>query len=687
MQPYRVWLVQDLIEKNKRVFKTPVYQRNYDWRKDQCTKLYEDIISAFNNDRKHFLGTVVYIKGGENSSILDECLIIDGQQRITTIFILLRILFDFATDTQDSLVSELQDYLYNRNCDESLKLKLKPVKGDNDGFKKLMDGNIEKADPASNLARNYRLLYQQVLLSMKTGLTLRDILRGMKFLEIVEIILDTSQGDDPQTIFESINSTGLELSLADLVRNYLLMSDPNQDELFENYWLPMEQSVGYDNLAEFFIHYLNLKSSEKITTKNAYLQFKRFFEENNYSHETMLRELQMYASYYSAFIGREDTYSHEINYYLLAFRLLDQSTYYPFMFHIFEDHQNQKIDEKTLVKVLRFLRSYAVRRIVCEIPSNSLKGLFQTAYSRMFKQENDIVNYYDVIGTFLLTLKTKDRMPRDEEFVDSLKLKNLYSKKKMCKYLLATIENEGSHEKVETESMTIEHVLPQKENSAVWKKEMGEDYSRIFDTYLHTLGNLTITGHNSELGTRSFAEKKKIILNNSKANILNKQILSEDHWSENCIIKRAESLALLAVNYFDYENVSLINRAIESEDGKHFTLEDIGEVSHTTPYKFTFMGEMVAVKSHRDMLQKMMDLLFGLDPDCFDNLARVQYHPKSASHAYISFSATDLHSAGQISKTDIYFEKHLSAISIMMFIKRMIEECQLDTDDFVFYIE
>ena len=247
MQPYKAWLFSDIIEKNKRVFKVPVYQRNYDWSNIQCEKLYRDIIIANERDHKHFTGTIVYIVGLDGST-LNEVLIIDGQQRLTTMYILLKALYDAAKGVSVRIETEIEEVMFNRNCDEKYKLKLKPVKSDNEQLLLLIKDKTDEMDRNSNIYKNYITFKNLIEETITSGLELNDILNGIKKLEMVEIVLDKSQGDEPQKIFESINSTGLELSLADLIRNYLLMDDLNQDELYENYWSSIEKNVGYRNL-------------------------------------------------------------------------------------------------------------------------------------------------------------------------------------------------------------------------------------------------------------------------------------------------------------------------------------------------------------------------------------------------------------------------------------------------------
>jgi uncharacterized protein with ParB-like and HNH nuclease domain len=243
MKANRMWLFSDVLEKNKRVFKVPVYQRNYDWTNIQCEKLFQDIMKAGENNRQHFTGTVVYIDDVNGGSGLNEVLIIDGQQRITTMYILLKALYDASKGVSARIEDEVQEVMFNRHCDEKYKVKLKPVKTDNEQLMLLIKDKVDKMDRNSNVYKNYVIFKNLIEATVAKGHELNDILEGIKKLEIVEIILDKLQGDEPQKIFESINSTGLELSLADLIRNYLLMDDENQDELYEEYWLEIEKML------------------------------------------------------------------------------------------------------------------------------------------------------------------------------------------------------------------------------------------------------------------------------------------------------------------------------------------------------------------------------------------------------------------------------------------------------------
>lgn len=675
MQPFKVWLFSDLIERNKRVFKVPVYQRNYDWSNIQCEKLYQDIMLANERDQKHFTGTIVYIVGTA-SSTLNEVLIIDGQQRLTTMYILLKALYDSAKGISVRIEEEIKDVMFNRNCDEEYKLKLKPVKSDNEQLILLIKDRIDDMDRNSNIYKNYITFKKLIDDTCNNGLELSDILNGIKKLEMVEIVLDKSQGDEPQKIFESINSTGLELSLSDLVRNYLLMDDDNQDDLYENYWAIIEKNVGYRNLGDFVINFLNAQINKSVNSNNAYRLFKEHCEINGFTHKDILEQLKRTSKYYGAFIGENTYYSSEINKYLNSFYAIKQTTIYPLLFKIFDDYEYKKIDEKTLCKVLNYLLTYLIRITACEI-NKSLNKFMKSMYDRVINGNYE--NYYEKFAAFLNDLKSNSKMPSDKEFRDSLRYKPLY-KKPICKFLLSVIEN-STKEHIDVSNLTIEHILPQKENAAVWKREIGESYSNVYEVYLHTLGNLTITGHNSELGTKSFEDKKKIIKENSKANILNKDVLDAERWNEAAILTRANNLSTILINEFYYDD---IHSDVTEENELSFDVESDIDLTNKKPSGFLFVGEYTKVKSWVDMLSKFINLAYDLDANIFKDLANKNYSIPNASRVYLTNDERNLRKAKQIDNSGIYYESNLSSNNIISFIKDILNKMNLEIDDFTF---
>jgi len=680
MRADSVWLVKDMIEKSKRQFIVPVYQRNYDWSLANCKKLFQDIINAFNKDKKHFTGTIVYIRGF-HSSRFDEDIIIDGQQRITTILILLKALLDKAKAISDyKLQSEIPEYLFNKDSVEELKIKLKPVKSDKVPFTFLMKDQHNELSSDSNIAKNYNYFVKAINAELSKGLSLSDILYGVKKLEVVEIILDVEKGDDPQTIFESINSTGMDLSIADLIRNFLLMNETKQENLYEEYWLPIEKLLGRSALTDFFVDYLNFKSRDNITQSNTYDRFKDYFFRTNYSNSSMMIELKYYSNFYSVFIMENSRFSQEINRYMANLRILDQSTIYPFLLPVFEDYDKSIIDEIELQQVLSFFVNYSIRRLITGVPSNSLRGLYKTLYNRVFKDENTKSNYYDSITAFFMRLNTKDRVPTDDEFKNALVHGNLYQKKNLCKLILTTIENNNSNEIIDVKNLTIEHVLPQTLNN-IWRKELGENADEDWSKLVHTLGNLTITGYNSELGQKSFKDKKDIISTHSKANRLNQEIINSQKWTADEILKRGEFLADKVLEIFRFDNIPTTEQ-IQFVNGNHYHLSDKENLTHTKPISFIFMGDKYFVNSYKQMTKTVIESLYQIDDSILHNLAESNYSA-FGSRCELSYDKAKLRSYQEIKDSGIFVETNLSTFYQLMLIEKILEEYGLEDEEFV----
>ena len=270
----------------------------------------------------------------------------------------------------------------------------------------------------------------------------------------------------------------------------------------------------------------------------------------------------------------------------------------------------------------------------------------------------------------------------DKEFFEALVYKPIY-KKSICKYILSSIEN-STKETINTENLTIEHILPQKENAVVWKKDLGEEYSMVYEIYLHTLGNLTFTGYNSELGTKPFIEKKKIISENSKATILNKDVLSVETWDKDAIVNRAKTLADILVKKFNY--IKIDNKS-EDHMEKHYNLNDGIDYSGTKPREFSFIGEYTKVSSWRDLLSKFIILTFNMDNSIYQDFANNNFSIENASRVYITHDNRKLRSGIQIENSGIFYESNLSANNIISFIKSIVLTMNFDLDDLNIYLK
>lgn len=678
----------DTMFDNKRQYQIPVYQRNYDWKKDNCLELFNDVINAYEKEKTHFLGTVVQVQQDEEGG-LKHYIIVDGQQRMTSIYLLLKALYD-KDDESDK--KEIKALLFNEsashdfNNQEKSKLKLKPIKTDNEQFMFLMNDKQDKMNRNSNIWINYNYFCTLIDEKKKQEYKIKNILNGLKRLEIVLISLKEPD-DDPQVIFERINSTGEDLKLADLIRNYLLMTDANMNSLFEEYWLPIETKLGKTEINKYFLTYIIFKLGE-VKENEAYQQFKKWADSSGFSHEDIMKELEHYSKFYAAFVGFDNDYSKEINNYLIAYRSLKQSTMYPFLFNIFDDYEKNVIDEETVLQILQFYLNYTIRRLVVGIPSNSLRGLYRSLYKRIFKNESLKDNYLETIYAFMAfdLAYTKDATPNDTTFKEKLISENIYKNRSLCKYLLSILENgiNAIKEIGQIDSdITIEHIMPQNKDNEDWRKEIGENFDVVYDRYLHTLGNLSLTGYNSELSDKKFKEKVEMIKTKSKFNVLNKDVIDKQNWNEKTITARADRLSSKLLQDLKLSKVFGKKIAIDKENSHH--LDDVYDYTGKKPINFIFMGENKEVSSAREMLMKFIELLNSLDSEKLQRLALFDWKSESASTPLLSSDPNKLRRPKELLNTGIYVETNRNFNDIVRSIGHLLRNFELETDDFIFY--
>lgn len=678
----------DTMFDNKRQYQIPVYQRNYDWKKDNCLELFNDVINAYEKERTHFLGTVVQVQQDEEGG-LKHYIIVDGQQRMTSIYLLLKALYDKGDDLDKE---EIKGLLFNESAShdfdkqEKNKLKLKPIKTDNEQFLFLMNDKQDKMDRNSNIWINYDYFCTLIYEKKKQEYKIKNILNGLKRLEIVMISLK-EPNDDPQVIFERINSTGEDLKLADLIRNYLLMTDVNMDYLFEEYWLPVETKLGKSEINKYFLTYIIFKLGE-VKEDEAYQQFKKWADSSEFSHEDIMKELKYYSKFYAAFVGFSNDYSKEINNYLSAYRSLKQSTMYPFLFSVFDDYERKAIDEEIVLQILQFYLNYTIRRLVVGIPSNSLRGLYRSLYKRIFKSEALKDNYLETVYSFMAVdlAYTKDATPSDTTFKEKLMSENIYKNRSLCKYLLSILENgvNAIKETVQIDSdTTIEHIMPQNKDNEDWCKEIGENFDIVYDRYLHTLGNLSLTGYNSELSDKKFKEKVDMIKAKSKFVVLNQDVIDKQNWNEKTITARADRLSSKLLQDLKLPEVFGKKIAIDKENSHH--VDDVYDYTGKKPTNFIFMGENKDVSSAREMLMKFIELLNSLDSEKLYGLSLVDWKSASASTPLLSSDPDKLRGPKELLNTGIYVETNRSFNDIVRSIGHLLKEFELETDDFIFY--
>ena len=683
IEPGRI--INDFIEPNKRQYAIPVYQRNYEWSKEQCVKLFEDIIQAYKKDKTHFCGSVVYALLKEEKNIF-YYIIIDGQQRLTTIYLLLKALLDCAEN--DSEKEILQETLFNKDkfdtydVDTSSKLKLKPIKSDNNQLSLLMDNKFDEIDRSSGIWHNYDLFCTLIKEKLDSGMYVKEIYKGVEKLLCAKIKLD--EDDNAQEIFERINSTGVPLGLSDKIRNYVLMTEVDQDSLYENYWLKSEVLLHRNNMDSFFLDYLNMKIDGFAKLDNAYDDFKKYFVSKKFTNESMLKEILHYAEIYHAFLYGSDKYSDKVNSYLINLQRLKQTTCFLFLFRVFDDYEDGIIDGKELEKILEFVLNYSIRRMICEVGSNSLRGLYKTLYGRVFANPKNKEHYFDALVSFMNQLTSKDALPNDEMFIKALKENNLYRKNALCKFLLTEIENQGK-EKLVIDNLTIEHIMPQNKNlSTSWQNMLGDDWVNVREKYLHTLGNLTLTGYNSELGDKPFDEKKKKLEGVTKVVTLYADVKDCNQWNESTIQERANKLSDLIVSLFP-KVLPDVEISFSDPRYQEYTCDDPDTAKFKAPNYYVLNGERVSISTFADMLKSIISRLYDIEPTIIEEMAKNNEKLLSPSkYAMFSYDVNKVTHDYKIEGTDIYESTGFSAPTIMYIVRLMIDKYEIDRSDFVY---
>lgn len=700
-------LYDDIIKKTDVQYTIPVYQRTYTWEKENCNKLYDDIIASIKNNRNHYLGSLVYSETKKGD--IKSCPIIDGQQRLTTIMLLLKAIDDSIEDPESNTKKKIRKNLYNELCEERYKLKLKNIENDNTDLENVLNGNIKNLDPTSKITINYNNFKDRIKKTVEEeDISYEDLLNGVGRLEIVEIILDKE--DEPQKIFESINSTGVNLTTADLIRNFLLMGiiDPGlQAEYYTKYWVTLEKLISKNNVEKFFYDFLVMKDTRYIEETKVYENFKTYYRSVN-NQEKVFEEIIKFAEYYKLLVcNNSSNYGKKSNELCSIFVLLKHNTIYPFLLKVCDDYSDVqniyyneikkeelnslKEKEEEFNSILFLFVNYALRRAIAEIPSSSLRRFYAGLYDRVFgKNKENLKYYYKALESYLCTIKTNDRMPSDTTFKDSLYYKNLYKKPRILRYFFDIIENDNK-EPVDMPELTIEHILPETLSNK-WKNDLGENYQEIYDKYVHTLGNLSITGYNSEYSNYTFIEKKKkfkeyIDEDKTKITKLNKELLDEriQHWSEQQIKERASRLIEVIIGKYPYPEE--IDTTLEFEKYYEFYIDDpeddgdeYVESSNYKLYGFEYDGVKYKANYFKNIYIEMVRILYSINPSILDELARKNF--KFENGTKIVFSNQRVNDWQAEINSNLYIETGYSRHMIFWWIRELFSQYQLDVKDF-----
>ena len=596
-------------------------KRNYDWSTTQCKQLLDDILEVSTNKslNAHFIGSIVYIHDDVyTASRIKELTVIDGQQRLTTLTLIYLVLFRLAKELgNEALVHEISEtYLINKFTKEEEKLKLRPTENNDKALKYLLRSDKDEEFPDfSKLIDNFNYFKERI-----TERNYQYILQGLSQLIFVEISLERGK-DDPQRIFESLNSTGLELSQADLIRNYILMGlkPREQYRIYQNYWevierLAKDETSNNSRVSDYIRDYLTLENKKIPNKGKVYLEFKAKYPTTTINElEKNLVDIKTLVRHYNKLINPKNEPDKDIQLQLIYINRLEINVAFPFLIKVYDDYANKIIDKNAFIKILELIQSYTWRRFVVGLPTNALNKIFMSLYDKV-----DTSNYLFSIQKSLLQRSGSQRFPKNTEVRDALKVKDVYNiKSKNRIYLLERLENHENNERVVIDGnpdITVEHIFPQNPD-ARWKIDLETDeFVFIRENYLHTIGNLTLSGNNGKLGNKSFLEKRNLEgfgYRDSRL-WLNKYLSELTKWGRTEIERRFEFIAERFLKIWEYPNINFEDESngelniFEAEDPKFKKLE----------YAI-FFDQKIEVSQVAKLYVEIFKQLFELQPETF----------------------------------------------------------------------
>lgn len=678
----------EYMEGAKKRFVIPVYQRNYDWKIENCKQLYDDLIKVIRSGRpSHFFGSIVssYRPNGRYT----EYLVIDGQQRLTTISLLLLAIYNLLREgkvTCETATMEqeiFEDYLVDKHQPKETRIKLKPVKNDRSAFEKLFDAGEEK-DNQSNLTYNYEYFYNRI---QKEEITIDQLYDALFTLEIINIEL--TQGDNPQMIFESLNSTGLALSEGDKIRNFILMGlDPNkQSEYYEKYWNQIEIRTGYE-VSMFIRDYLSVKQQAIPAMNKVYATFKNYVEDGKPETEVLLKDMRDYAVRYEVLL-KGKTSDAQLNACIYRLNRLETTITRPFFLEVLRMQSEGTLSFAEVREIFLNTENYLFRRTVCDLPTNALNKIFLMLHKEIIRYDGSENEYIEKFKYALLAKGDRGRFPRDDEFADAFAARQIYqmnSKNKI--YIMERMENHGTIEDkdiyrhCDEGTYSIEHIMPQHLTPA-WVAELGNDYEEIHFTWLHRLANLTLTGYNSKYSNNSFADKRDMENGFAQSGLrMNSWIARQQKWT----------LAEL-----EYRNNMLMQQALEiwAIPGTSYkpvekqldacTLEDDIDLSGREIVRFEYKNTGQPVNSWIAMQEQILKILHADDRSVLSVLAHT-HNAENELDAYVSDNPAELRGPLQIEQ-GIYIERNTSTSTKISILRKFFKAYKANPEDLVFYLK
>ena len=674
----------ELLSASRRRFIIPVYQRNYDWKKANCEQLYNDLIDvAINGKQTHFFGSIV-----SYALSREEIVLIDGQQRITTVSLILIAIVNAiksgAVTPDDPVLGEqiLEDYIVDKHHKTERKVRLKPFRDDCEAFDNLIYKSEDEYIADSKVTLNYRYFYDRIV--NEKAVSVDDLYEAINKLQIIDIQLEPKRGDDPQLIFESLNSTGLDLTESDKIRNFVLMglSPEVQERFYDSYWNKIEK-LSLKELDSFIRHYLTVVTGVIPNIRNIYAAFKQYAKQRD-DIESVLQDMLRYAQAYNKILTCT-VGSACANTTVKHLNLLEVTVAHPFLMAYLVYAEENHLPMEETETVLGLIENMIFRRFICELPANVLNKIFAILHKQVIKQKRDTDTYSSVLIYILLNRRAAVLFPNNEDFISNFSTKNIYAMRSRSKqYLFERLENGNSKEVndivgyLENNTYSIEHIMPQTLTPA-WREALGENYAAIHEQWLHTIANLTLTGYNSNYSNRPFAEKKTMDHGFLKSGLrLNQYIAQYDQWTEKELKERCEHIMKVALEIWPCPTTTFVPEQKEdevltlAEDNAVFTNRDI--------MYFVFQEEKHTVTNWTDMMWQVAEILYSINPAILyqeaSNKKNVWFSTTQASNNY-----------RKLAEKLYYCPGSSSTWNKMAILKNLFRLYQFDEDDLSFALQ
>lgn len=668
-------------------FVIPVYQRNYDWRLENCKQLFDDLVKIIHKNRKsHFFGSIVSV---HSDGEYNEFQVIDGQQRLTTISLLMLAMYNLMkvgviVPAQANLADKIyKTYLIDEWQEDETRIKLKPIKDDQKAFGMLFKDR-EDYIPESNLTINYNFFCDQI---KKERISIDELYTAITRLEIINITLN--QEDNPQLIFESLNSTGLALSEGDKIRNFILMGLPTkeQNEYYEKYWNRIEICTGY-NASSFIRDYLSVKQQAIPAMSKVYITFKNYVEDSAIETRTLLEDMLGYAKRYQILLKGKTT-DRELNACIFRLNRLETTVTRPFFLEVLRLQEDATLTLEQVREIFLYTENYLFRRSICDLPTNSLNKIFLMLHHEIIRFDGTSNNYLEKFKFALLSKNDRVKFPRDSEFVDALSARQIYqmnSKNKL--YIFErfenanTLEDKDIYHHCDEGTYSIEHIMPQ-HLTPTWIETLGEDYEEIHKTWLHRLANLTLTAYNAKYSNNSFEDKRdrKDGFNASGLR-LNAWIAQQSRWTLTELEARNKILMEKALEIWPLPETTY-QPAEKQLDC--YTLEDDVDLSGREIFKFEYKNTVQPVASWIIMQEQVLKILHDEDKSILSLLAHSHNSDDDLS-VYVSDTPSDLRGALSIDE-GIFLERNTSTTTKISMLRKFFKAYGANPEDLVFYLK